>query len=352
MIMKHPPISWEHLGPAMERGTSGSPDADVTGDPCIVWDETENAFRMFYFGQRHEEGREINCIMHALSQGPAHVGPGQWRKCGAIQYENPQDLPGDAHKPYVLMDAWHINRAARVDGLFMLYFVIWEQEHKKIYRAAARKLAGPWRVQPEPVLELGVEDAFDGYHVDTVSSFYFAEQARTLLFYKGYPLVPQPDTLNSPYGSRTAAAWMKDGDTTASRAGVVLKPAGDGTWYAGWTAGMQIIPADGGGWWALCNASPTPPAPVAISPQMREPAPSLGGWAYTPDHDPTIGWQFQHEPIVSLLNLPANAVAQGECVNLWRHHLLLTDDGFAYLFYNSGAYGSERMFVRRAIIPE
>lgn len=348
--MKTPPAVWEHLGCALERGEPGSPDASVTGDPCIVWDEDMNAWRMFYFGQRHAAGAEVNCVMHALSMGAHGVGPGQWTKCGPITYTNPQALPGDAHKPYILMDAYNPNRAAKIHGDYVLYMVLWETGHKRIYRAHAASLAGPWTFEEPPVLSLGSPEAFDGYHVDTVSAYHFADRGETLLLYKGYPTVPQTDTLGSPYGSRSAAAWIPDGQATAERGNVLLCPDTHGAWYGGWVGGMQLIPAEDGGWWALCNASPTPPKSVDEEPDMREPAPSLGGWAKTTAQVPVAGWVFEREPITMIENLPLKAIEAGEGVNLWRHHLLITGDGNAYLFYNSGPYGSERLFVRRAVL--
>jgi len=204
--MMKPPTEWQHLGVVIPRGGPGSPDESVTGDPCIVWDEQAGAWRMFYFGQRHEQGVEKNCVMHALSNGKAGVEPGQWQKCGPIEYVNPEQLPGDAHKPYILMDARHPNRAAVVNGLYYLYVVIWQAGRKHIYCASALSLGGPWRFEPTPVIEPGEGTAFDAYHQDTVSAFYFGERKETLLFYKGYPYLPQTDTPASPYGSRTSAA--------------------------------------------------------------------------------------------------------------------------------------------------
>ncbi len=345
--MLKPQVSWQHLGPALLRGGPGSPDESVTGDPCIVWDEKADAWRMFYFGQRHERGMEKNCVMQALSDGRDGVGPGQWRKCGPIEYVNPEALPGDAHKPYLLMDAHRPNHAAVVGGLYHLFVVIWQDGRKHVYRAKAPLLKGPWRFDAAPVITPGEGAAFDAYHQDTVTAFYFPERAGTLLYYKGYPLLPQADTPASPYGSRTAAAWLPDGQPVAEKLNQVLLPGDLSTWYGGWTAGLQLIPADGGGWWALMNASPTPPAPVSQEPNMREPAPSLGGFAYTLEAFPVSGWHFSPEPITTIEALPPEAAAMGEGVNLWRHHLLFTK-GYAYLFYNSGSYGNEQMFVRRA----
>ncbi|MGE5549777.1 MAG: hypothetical protein ACM3ZC_04495 [Bacteroidota bacterium] len=80
---------------------------------------------------------------------------------------------------------------------------------------------------------------------------------------------------------------------------------------------------------------------------MREPAPSLGGWVYTAAEWPIGGWQVEDEPIVRI-EVPLAARRAGEDVNLWRHHLLVRPDGLIYLFYNSGKYGQERLFARRA----
>ena len=83
---------------------------------------------------------------------------------------------------------------------------------------------------------------------------------------------------------------------------------------------------------------------------MREPAPSLGGWAHTPEDWPVQGWHVSDRPIEWIEDIPREARQSGEAVNLWRHHVVIVPDGTMYLFYNSGPYGQERMFVRRTLL--
>ena len=82
---------------------------------------------------------------------------------------------------------------------------------------------------------------------------------------------------------------------------------------------------------------------------MREPAPSLGGWAYTAAEWPIQGWRALKEPIEWIEDVPEEARQTGEGVNFWRHHAVIGADGSMYLFYNTGPYGHERMFGRRAV---
>jgi hypothetical protein len=48
--------------------------------------------------------------------------------------------------------------------------------------------------------------------------------------------------------------------------------------------------------------------------------------------------------------MPETAIAGGEGVNLWRHHILVVRDGELALFYNSGPYGREQLYERRAAL--
>jgi hypothetical protein len=72
--LSHPPANWKRLGIALQRGGPDAYDASVTGDPCIVWDEDANRYRMFYFAQRHENGKEINSIVQAGNLVPSSTG--------------------------------------------------------------------------------------------------------------------------------------------------------------------------------------------------------------------------------------------------------------------------------------
>lgn len=347
LTLERPPESWERLGLVVGRGSPGEFDSGVTGDPCIVWDDQRGCYHMFYFAQKHVDGEEVNANGHAISRSKHAVGPGDWTKLGPLNYVNPGALCGDTHKPWVLMDPYRPNQAAMIDGMYRLFTVSFRGRNKVIQMATSGSLEGPWQVQAEPVVDIGAESAFDGYHADTITAYWFEERGEILLFYKGYPLLPQSDQPNSPYGGSNAVAVMRPSDRMARKLGKTLSPSSDPQhWTAGFVGGLQIFRAAQGGWYGILNASPTPPAPVEVEPDMREPAPSLGGWAYTPEEWPVAGWQVADEPIEWIDDIPDEALKAGEGVNLWRHHILVLPDGRICLFYNTGAYGQERMFGR------
>jgi hypothetical protein len=352
-------LHWDYLGPALERGAEGEYDASVTGDPCIVLDEERSCYHMFYFAQNHDQRRqEINGNAHAVSRALDQVGASDWLKLGLLRYSNPETLPaGQASKPWILMDPHHPNRAIRIDGTYRLFTVSFDRGHKSIWMAVAFSLDGPWTVQPEPVLRPGKQSDFDGYHVDTVTAYWFGDMDLILLFYKGYPATPQADQPLSPWGSSLAAAVMRPGDRVARKLGkIITAPAVPGHWLCGWVSGLQLVPDGHGAWYGLMSGSPTPPVSVSEEPEMREPAPSLGGWAHTAESWPISGWIPEPLPIRTIADLPEPAVQAGMGTNLWRHHLLVTDalevGSFQrcslYLFHNSGAYGQERLFVWRS----
>jgi hypothetical protein len=339
------PNTWQRLGSIIHRGADGEFDSSVTGDPCIVWDEQCSCYRMFYFAQCHVAGKEINQIARAVSRDAVSMGPGSWRKLGPIAYTNPQALLGNAHKPWILMDPYHPNLAAKINDQYWLFMVIWNGNRKIIQAATSPCLSGDWSIIPEPVVTTGNETDFDGYHVDTVTAYWFKSRGEILIFYKGYPGYPQTDTPHSPYGSRNAAAILIPGNSPARKIGctILSEPSPD-HWAHGWIGGLQIFPAKEGGWYGLLNASPTPPAPISEEPEMREPAPSQGGWAYTPEDIPVTGWKLDVEPIEWVKNLPDSACQMGESTNLWRHHLIILPNKEAYLYYNSGSYGQEQLY--------
>jgi hypothetical protein len=343
------PDRWEHLGMVMERSGAGGYDSSVTGDPCIVWDERRARYHMFYFGQKHVNGTEHNCNAHAVSASADEVGPGEWQKLGVLEYRNPGDLCGETHKPWILMDPYRPNRAVLLDDEYRLFTVSFRGRNKVIQVASSRSLEGPWTVRPEPVVDIGGEGDFDGYHADAVTAYWFEQRKCILLLYKGYPRTPQPDQPHSPYGSCSAAAVLDPVTMEVQKLGKIQKPsAKKGSWAAGWCGAMQLLRCSGGGWYALMTASSAPPAPVEEEPEMREPAPSLGGWSHTPQEWPVGGWVIQDRPITYLEQLPETARASGETTNLWRHHILVHGESDYYLFYNSGSYGQERMYVRHA----
>ena len=345
LALVSPPDKWTRCGRALERGDQGAFDSSVTGDPCIVWDDARACHHMFYFAQRHQDGREINSVGHAIT------GPGGdalcWNKLGPVHYRNPEDLAGDTHKPWILMDAYRPNVPVKLNGYYWLFSVSYRGRNKVVQRARSDSLDGPWEVIPGATIDTGPASAFDGYHADCISAYWFEHRGEILLFYTGYPLQPQLEQPHSPFGASCAAAVMRPGDPVARKLGRVLEPSVNPShWTSGYIGGVQILPATGGGWYAILNASPTPPAPVAQQPAMREPAPSLGGWAYTSEEWPVSGWRAFDDPIEWIEDIPEDARLAGEGVNLWRHHVLLGLDGRLYLLYNSGEYGQESMFVR------
>jgi len=347
--LRHKPIDWKRLGIALERGEPGSYDSSVTGDPCIVWDAEYECYRMFYFAQRHENGAEVNSNAHAIASSDDEL-PTNWRKLGPITYENPEHLLGDAHKPWILMDPFRPNIPAQIEGHFWLFMAVWHGSTKRIQVAKSSSLNGRWHVQAEPVIDLGAEHEFDSYHNDTVTAYWFADRNDILIFYKGYPAQPQIDQPYSPFGSSSAVAVMKPDGLKAQKLGKIIPPSDDVShWLAGWIGGIQIFPAEKGGWYGLLNGSPTPPASIEDEPNMREPAPSQGGWAYTAEAWPISGWKPESEPIERIENIPAAAQKNGEGVNIWRHHAMVSAIGNLFLFYNTGSYGQERMFVRQCL---
>ncbi len=343
--LAQPPRRWQQLGCVMPRGGPGAYDSRVTGDPCVVRDEQADAWRTFYFAMGQVSENE-NC---ANAQAMLRLVDGRpvFEKLGPIVYENKADLRGSAHKPWIVMDPTRPGEPARPDGRIWLLSAVYRGANKVIVLSTAETLAGPWRVEPEPLVNLGQAEAFDGYHADSPTGWWFPDREQVLVYYKGYPRHPQADQPLSPLGSSLAAVVVDPATRRAHHVGRMLPPVEQpGHWASGWMGPMQLFAAEGGGWWGLLSASPTPPAPVEESPRMREPAPSQGGWAYTAAAWPVGGWELEDEPIVRADAVPADAAADGEGVNFWRHHLAVLDGSRALLLYNSGPYGEERLFGR------
>ena len=345
-----PPAKYQRIGCILPRGAPGTFDAHVTGDPCVVWDESAMAYCMFYFAQGGDDQKPGCCNAQALMriQGDQL----QLEKLGPIVYRNQDQLLGSAHKPWIVMNPYKPAEPARPDGRIWLLTASHKGPHKVVQVAKADDLAGPWDVQREPLVDVGPADAFDGYHADSPTGWYFPDRQEVLIFYKGYPQVPQRDQPASLWGSSLAVARMKPTDTVAHKLGKMIAPVQrHGHWASGWVGPMQLFPSAGSGWWGMFNASPTSPAPVEESPWMREPAPSQAGWAFTPEASPIKGWQVQDQPILRVDRLTEAEAADREGVNFWRHHLAVLRDGRMLLLYNSGPYGHERMFGRWAERP-
>lgn len=333
---------WTHSGVILRRETAGV--GGVVGDPCIVWDDGINGWRMFLFVEKPGIGQ-------ALCLDKNHIGPGQWKYQGPIKFTNPQDVIGGyTHKPYVVQDAYHPNHAACIDGQYYLVTASTLRgagdSHKVVQRAGASSLAGPWTIEKGPLIDRGDHDEFDAKHVDAVSGFYFEDRREILYFYMGYPEVAQPHPI-SPYGSAQAAAVQQVGSNQATKLGIILPPSTtSGHWASGYVGGLQILPGKEHRWIALANASPTPPNPQLSERWREEPPPSLGGFAYCDEAWPVRHWHWYPEPIEWLKDLPAEAIQDGEGVNLWRHHLLMLPSGRSAIFYNSGAYGTEQLYLK------
>jgi hypothetical protein len=110
--------------------------------------------------------------------------------------------------------------------------------------------------------------------------------------------------------------------------------------------GLQILPGKSHRWIAVINASPTSPRQGANEIFREEPPPSLGGFAYCDEEWPVRGWQWCPQPIERIEDIPAQAKALGEGTNLWRQHILALPDGRLALFYNSGFYGTEQLYMK------
>lgn len=330
---------WVRRGLMVPRSGRGS-DSDVAGDPCIVWDEEIGTWRMIMFHSPPGTGE-------AVCETPDDPGAGRWRFLGPLKFSNPEALAGGGtHKPFVVMEARRPNRAARVDGRFWLLTVSSRDGSKVVQRAHAEKLAGPWTVEEGVLIGTGGPGEFDGKHADAVSGFWFEDRREFLYFYMGYPKAAQPHPV-SPCGSASGAAVQKQGGSRPFKLGPVLPPSPErGHWASGWVGGVQLLPGRNHAWEAVVNASPTAPDPADTLESREEPPPSLGGFAFCDEEWPVKGWRFARDPIERIEEIPAGAVADGEGVNLWRQHVLVLPDGRYSLYYNSGSYGREQMYMK------
>jgi len=332
---------WTRTGLVMRRSVSGD-GCHVVGDPCVVWDPEISAWRMVLF---FDPPGHADCT----STDPTGA-PGTWSSPRPLRFANPEALPagGGTHKPFVVMDAWHPNRAAFVDGRYWLVSVSFagNAREKRVQRAWASSLAGPWTLEPGDLIARGGAGDFDENHVDAVSGYWFEGRGQFLYFYMGYPLTPQP-WAHSPYGNAIGVATQKPGEP-AVKAGVAIAPSDDRTsWASGYLGGLQLLPGVDHRWVAVINASPSPPDRSGTL-TSEEPAPSLGGMAYTDAEFPTSGWTVADRPFETIEEIPPEAIAAGEGVNLWRHHLLAAV-GVRRLFYNSGSYGHEQLYSKQQL---
>jgi len=330
------PNQWTRSGLILPRKMD---DSSVSGDPCIIWDEDINGWRMvlFYAPPGHAQ---------AVCLNREDLGPGNWKLEGPLPVTNREAVKdGGMHKPFLVLDPHRPNYAAKINGRYCLLTVNGHRP-KLIQRAWSDKLAGPWTFEPEPLIPTGAEGSFDEKHTDAVTGYYFPEREEFLYFYMGYPKKAQPRKI-SPYGSAQAVATQKLGDRHATKQGIILPPSPQvGHWASGWVGGLQILPGVEHRWIAILNASPTAPDPGKDEVWTEEPPPSLGGFAWCDEEWPVRGWQFYPEPIERIEDIPQDALASGEGHNLWRQFIHALPDGRAALFYNSGYYGREQLYLK------
>lgn len=339
MSMKDIPAHWTHGGLVLARAKDpAAPGAHVVGDPCIVWDEMIPGWRMVLFFDPPGHGQ-------AICRSRLEVGPGQWETPTPLIFTNGQGVR--THKPYIVQEANRPGYAARVNGRYWLLSVGATAAHGKfIHRAWAQQLAGPWTWEKGMLIAPGGKGEFDEKHTDAVSGLYFPDRQEFVYFYMGYPRVAQKRAI-SPFGNAQAVAVQMAGEAAVRKLGVILPPRQQrGHWASGWVGGLQVFPGQAHRWIGLANASPTAPTPLDPARSREEPPPSLGGFAYCDEEFPVCNWHWADEPIEWIEQIPSAALAAGEGVNLWRHYLLQLDDRRWAIFYNTGAYGTEQMYVK------
>jgi len=333
------PKSWTRQGLVIERYQA---DRGVSGDPCIVWDEDIQGWRMVLFYD------PWGCA-HAICTNLENLGPGQWKVEGRLNVTN-LEVMGGFHKPFFVMDPYRPNYAAKIDGRYCL-LVVSTGRAKQVWRGWSEKLAGPWTFESQPIITIGDPDDFDARHADTITGYYFPDRKEFLYFYKGYPLKAQPRKI-SPFGSAQAVATQKLDEPKVTKRGIILEPEQQaGHWASGWVGGLQLMRGRDHRWIGLVNASPTPPDYTPASPTAKEvwnqePPPSQPGFAWTDEEWPVKGWKFAPEPIEWVKDIPQSALDWGEGYNLWRHFIHILPDGRTAMFYNSGYYGKEQLYMK------
>ena len=330
------PKTWTRQGLVIERYQA---DRGVSGDPCIVWDEDIKGWRMVLFYD------PWGCAQ-AICTNPDDLGPGQWKVEGRLNVTN-LEVMGGYHKPFFVMDPYRPNYAAKIDGRYCLLVVSTGGRAKQVWRGWSEKLAGPWTFESQPLITVGEPDDFDARHAETVTGYYFPERKEFLYFYKGYPLKAQPRKV-SPFGSAQAVATQKLDEPKVTKRGIILEPEQqEGHWASGWVGGLQLMRGRDHKWVALVNASPNAPDyNVNTSGIGQEPPPSQPGFAWCDEEWPVKGWKFAPQPIEWVKDIPQSALDAGEGYNLWRHFIHILPDGRAAMFYNSGYYGKEQLYMK------
>ena len=354
----HMQIQWSiDPVPILTRSEGKGYDSRVVGDPCIIWDQEIENWRMFYFagGYTDQGDRRVGTGM-ALSKSPELIGPGDWKKIGPVEIENEEGFmnPFGWHKWWVVMDGTRNNHAALIKGKYWAVFTCTVKTdpdkggNKHIQVASSPSLSGPWYVNPVPVLSPD-EDWFDGRHCDTPTAYYFEDKNEVAIFYKAYPKFEQDEQPGSRFGSGTVlATWHPDREK-AKKIKIIQRPGQMKAWNQGWMSTPQIFYDEKNkNWYGLINGSPTAPEDDS----HREPAPSLGGWVLcNPGKwlDGEWGPDSLNSPFLYPQDLTREQLEAGLGVNFWRHHLMVTPDGKKRIFFNSGPYGKEQMY---SLVPE
>lgn len=330
------PHAWTRRGLILPR--ENQQGFGVSGDPCIVWDAAIKGWRMVFF---HDPSGHAQAVCLDAND----VGPGHWKFEGPLPVTNPE-VVGGFHKPFVVMDPDHPNEAAKIDNRYCLLVVSFKSGHKQVQRAWSESLAGPWTFEPDSIIPPGAGNDFDAKHTDAVTGYYFPERKEFLYFYMGYPAKAQARKI-SPFGSAQAVATQMLGEKVATKHGVILEPCQQaGHWASGWVGGLQLLRGAEHRWVAVVNASPTAPEPGKREVWTEEPPPSLGGVAWCDEEWPVSGWHFSPTPIEWIQDIPQEALQAGEGYNLWRQFIHILPDGRAALFYNSGYYGREQLYLK------
>ncbi len=328
----------------LPRGEGFSIDSRVAGDPCIVWDEDINAWRMFYFGGGLDSIGRYTTTGIATSRSAEAIGPGDWTKQGEINIANPEDLvdPRRQHKWWVVMEAKKLNTAAKINDRYWSIFTCNLEGRKHIQGAWADQLAGPWTILKQPLLSPD-GDFMDGRHCDTPTAYWFADRDSVAIFYKAYPAKAQKKQPGAEFGSGTVLAFWHPNAPEARKVRVLQRPGQSDDWNQGWISTPQIFYHEKTkSWYGLINGSPTPPEDES----HREPAPSLGGWVQSTGDWINAEWEpvSEYSPFRYPEDLNPHELEAGLGVNFWRHHMLVTPEGQARIYFNSGQYGTEQMY--------
>jgi hypothetical protein len=281
----------------------------------------------------------------SICRSTVEVGPGRWEPAEPLRFTN--DFGITTHKPYIVQEANRPGIAAKVDGRYWLLSVgRTKHQTKFIHRAWSAALAGPWTWEEGMLIPPGGPGEFDEKHTDAVSGLYFADRREFVYFYMGYPKQPQNRAI-SPLGNAQGAAVQGIGEKLARKLGIILPPCQKaGHWASGWVGGLQVFPGKAHRWIGLAGASPTAPMADDSARSREEPPPCLGGFAWSDEEYPVSGWHWDDDPIEWIEQIPPSALLDGEGVNLWRHYLLKLPSGQSAIFYNTGAYGTEQMYVK------